>query len=178
MISDWDCLERARRGDETAWQWLIERYNSRLIKTVLLITGSMAAAQDLVQETFVRLLRHGSRHREGNLGAYLSTIAYRLALKEKERTRRNRSADGLILTNPAPSPLEAVLKKERDRLLARAIQSLEEHHRDTLVLRFYGGHNYNEIARILSLPIGTVKSRIFYAVKECRRLLREKGILE
>jgi RNA polymerase sigma-70 factor (ECF subfamily) len=178
MISDWDCLERARRGDETGWQRLIEQYTPQLIKTALLITGSMVTAQDLVQEAFVRLLRHGSRHREGSLGAYLSTIAYRLALKEKERAQRDRSVDGVILTNPAPSPLEAVLKSERDHLLARAIRSLEEHHRDTLVLRFYGGHSYDEIARIMSLPIGTVKSRIFYAVKECRRLLREKGILE
>ena len=178
MTSDWDCLTRAQGGDETAWQWLIEQHSPPLIKMTLLITGSMSVAQDLVQETFVRLLRYGSKHREGSFKAYLSTIAYRLALKEKKRSQRNLSLDNQTLADPAPSPLKAVLQKERDRHIASAIHSLDEHHKDILILRFYGNHSYEEIAQMTGLPIGTVKSRIFYAVKACRKKLQEKGIFD
>jgi RNA polymerase sigma-70 factor (ECF subfamily) len=176
--SDWDCLARAQKGDENAWRWLIEQHNLPLIKMTFLITGSMSVARDLVQETFVRLLRHGSKHREGNFKSYLSTIAYRLALKEKKRSQRNLSLDTQTLTDSAPSPLNAVLLKERDRYIASAIHSLDEHHKDILILRFYGNHSYDEIAQMTDLPIGTVKSRIFYAVKACRKILQEKGIFD
>ena len=178
MSSDWDSLARAQKGDETAWHWLIEQHSPSLIKTTLLITGSMNIARDLVQETFARLLRHGSKHREGSFRAYLSTIAYRLALKEKKRSQRHLSLDHHTLSDPAPSPLKAVLLKERDYHIANAIRSLDEHHRDILILRFYGNHSYDEISQMTDVPIGTVKSRIFYAVKACRKILQEKGIFD
>jgi len=178
MSSDWDCLNCAQRGDETAWCYLVEQYSPPLIKMTLLMTGSMSIAQDLVQETFVRLLRHRSKHREGSFKAYLSTIAYRLALKEKKRSQRNLSLESQTLTDPTPSPLKSVLLKERDDYIANAIHALDEHHRDILISRFYGNHSYDDIARMTNLPIGTVKSRIFYAVKACRKTLQEKGIFD
>ncbi len=178
MISDWDCLANARNGDEAAWQRLIERHHPRLIRMTFLITGSMHTAQDLVQETFIRLLRLRANPRGGCFSAYLSRIAFNLALKEKKRIQRNRTLDDLNPVDKAPTPLEALMKKERDRCLAKVIGSLEENHRHILVLRFYGGHSYEEIARITNLPLGTVKSRIFYAVKQCRKGLHEKGIIE
>lgn len=177
MMSDWECLELARKGDETAWHRLIERHNPQLIKMTLLITGSMDAARDLAQETFVRLFHHGVKHSAGSFKAYLSTIAYRLALKEKKRAARNRDLNHVNPADDAPTPLEAVLQKERDYHLVRVINSLEEHHRNILILRFYGENTYEEIARITNLPLGTVKSRIFYGVKTCQKKLREKGIL-
>jgi RNA polymerase sigma-70 factor (ECF subfamily) len=177
MKSDWECLERARRGDETAWRELIARHQSALLRTVLLITGSLPSAHDLAQETFVRLLRRRPRHRRGSFRAYLSTIAYRLALKELKRTRRQANLDNLDLPDQKPDPLAAILREERDRQLAAVIGELPEHHRTILVLRFYGRHSYDEIAQITALPLGTVKSRIFNAVKACRAGMYEKGIL-
>jgi RNA polymerase sigma-70 factor (ECF subfamily) len=176
--TDWECYRRARRGDEDAWRCLLERHHSRLVKMTYLITGSLAAAHDLAQETLIILLRRGVRHQQGSFGAYLSTIAYHLALKEKKRVSRLYQLDGSGAPDCAASPLDTILQAERDRLIAEAIRSLDGGHRDVLVLRLYGRHSYAEIARMMNLPLGTIKSRIFYAVKTCRNILRQKGVLE
>jgi RNA polymerase sigma-70 factor (ECF subfamily) len=177
MISDWDCLDRARRGDEDAWQLLFERHHLGLIKIAVLITGSLEAAKDLAQESFVRLLQSRVKHTDGSFKSYLSTIAYRLALKEKKRSSREKDFEGSDMPDGNPSPLEKTVREERDRHLVRTIRALPEHHRDILILRFYGEHSYEEIARLTRLPLGTVKSRIFYAVKMCGAELRERGVI-
>jgi RNA polymerase sigma-70 factor (ECF subfamily) len=178
MMSDWDCLERARKGDDDAWRLLFERHNTSLIKFTSLIIGSIDAAKDVAQESFIRLIHSRTNHREGSFKTYLSTIAYRLALKEKKRQQRKQDLDSYDITDESPLPLEAAVQEEQAKQVVRAIQSLPEHHRDILVLRFYGEHSYDEIARITRLPVGTIKSRIFYAVKSCQKQLREKGVLE
>lgn len=178
MSSDWELWDGARRGDESAWRALIGRHHSRLLSLALLITGSATAAQDVAQEALTRVLELEVTHRRGSVGGLLSTIAYRLALKERERSNRHTTIVGHDPPESAPSALENLLARERDRHITAVIQSLDSEHRDTLVLRFYGGHSYQEIANLTETPLGTVKSRLFYAVKECRKKLREKGILE
>ncbi len=178
IISAWECLERAQKGDEGAWQELVRRYYPSLLKTTSLITGSMESAKDLVQETFVKMLQTKPKHHQGDVGGYLSTIAYRLALKEKARYQKSRSLDEDELADESASALENVVIEENQKYLIRAIQSLSEEHRDILILRFYGNHSYEKIAELTQLPLGTVKSRIFYAVKSCQEKLRKEGVLE
>ena len=178
MITDWEYLERARHGDESAWHWLVLRHNPALLRTILLITGSLAVAKDLAQETFVRLLERAPRHQEGSFKAYLSTIAYRLALKERQRTRRQTDLAACDPSDPGPTPLEGLLGEERQRQLALVLADLSEPHRAILILRFYGHHSYEDIAQITAVPLGTVKSRLFHAVQACRHGMREKGLLE
>jgi len=175
-VNDWECLERAKRGEESAWRTLVERHHARLLGISLLITGSSSAAKDIAQESFVRLLDANVSHREGTVQGLLSTIAYRLALKEKARGQRTEDIAAINPANPSPSPLDELLAEERDRLVAAAIRSLDPQHRDILVLRFYGEHSYEEIAGLTGIPLGTVKSRIFYAVKSCQQFLRDKGL--
>jgi RNA polymerase sigma-70 factor (ECF subfamily) len=178
VSDEWDILERARLGDNGASKTLLERFQSKLTALALLITGSPTVARDVAQEALVRALRADRLHRNGSVQGYLSTIAYRLALKEIEQGRKWTSIDGVDPPASTLSPLNELLLEERDRIIARAIQSLQPDHRDILVLRFYGGQSYLDIAQFLNLPLGTVKSRIFYAVKQCRTILQEKGILE
>jgi RNA polymerase sigma-70 factor (ECF subfamily) len=178
VSTDWDQLAHARRGDEAAWRDLVERHSPRLLKMALLITGSVAAAQDIAQETFMELHRTRPRHKRGSLKGYLSTIAYHLALKEKRKIASLEPIDEIAPAAGNPSPLEIALAEERERIIFDVIRSLEEGHRDILILRFYGGHSYREIAGISGIPLGTVKSRIFNALKTCRRRLRDKGVLE
>jgi RNA polymerase sigma-70 factor (ECF subfamily) len=178
LNSDWDCLLRAQKGEKDSCCELIERHQSRLMALALLITGCSVAADDVVQETFVRALNARLRDTSGTVQGFLGTIAYRLALKESSRAGRNVNLELLDPTDRTPGPLENVLINERDRLVARTIGALDDDHRDVLVLRFYGGHSYEEIAGVLKVPIGTVKSRLFYAVKSCREKLREKGVLK
>jgi RNA polymerase sigma-70 factor (ECF subfamily) len=178
LNSDWDCLLRARRGEKESCRELIEKHQSRLTALALLITGCAAAADDVVQETFVRALNAKLQNTAGTVHGFLGTIAYRLALKESSRTGRNVDLGSFDPPDRTPGPLENVLIDERDRLVAGAIGALDTDHRDVLVLRFYGGHSYEEIAGLLKVPLGTVKSRLFYAVKSCREMLHNKGVLK
>jgi len=175
---EWECFFRAQHGDETAWRVLTGQHQTRLAALALFITGSGAAADDIVQETFVRALRAKIKHTKGTVQGFLSTIAYRLALKEAKRTSRHIKIGDIDLPHQGESALDKVLEDERDRLVAEAIRNLDAKHRDVLILRFYCGYSYEETAEILEIPLGTVKSRIFHAVKSCREILRQKGVFK
>jgi RNA polymerase sigma-70 factor (ECF subfamily) len=175
---DWECFRRARGGDEEAWQALWKRYRARLAALALLITGSGTAADDVVQETFVRAMGAQIKDASGTVHGLLGTIAYRLAVKEAQRTRRHVRLERMEPPDRGASPMQQVLDTERERIIAEAIEHLGAEHRDVLLLRFYGGHGYAEMADLLDLPLGTVKSRLFYAIQSCRDILRRKGVLD
>ena len=178
MTDDWRCLELAREGDEMAWRILFERHYPPLVRMAACITGSLDTAQDLAQESFVRLLHVEIRHRNGSFKSFLSTIAYRLALKERKRHHSVQKLDGVLVADGSPSPLELAIRDETDRIILRVIQSLSMEHREILTLRYFGGHSYEEIAEITEVPIGTVKSRIFSAMKICQEKLKERGVFK
>lgn len=178
MIDDWRCLELAHRGNEKAWRDLFERHYPSLVRMTSSITGSMETGKDLAQESFVRLLHFRIRHHTGTVRSLLSTIAYRLALKERSRHSSLLPSGIELIPDGAPSPLELTIRNETDRIIVRVIQSLSVEHREILILRFFGGNSYEDIARITALPIGTVKSRIFYAVKICQEKLKQQGIFK
>jgi RNA polymerase sigma-70 factor (ECF subfamily) len=176
MTDDWLRLEQARDGDESAWRALFETYYLLTVKMAYFITGSLESAKDIGQEAFVVLLRANIRHQNGSLKSFLSTIAYRLAVKERMRRNQLRDLDAVSIADDSASGLEAAVRNETDRLIVRTIQSLNAEQREILTLRFFGGNSYEDIARIMSIPVGTVKSRIFYAVKSCRQMFKEQGI--
>ena len=172
----WDDLAQARDGSQAAWRMLFERYSPRLLRMAALMTGSPDAARDCVQETFIRVMRSATPHRRGSFRAYLSTITYRLALKEKLRLSRQVPPDAVEPASTDPSPLDVAIADERRREIVRALLSLPTHHREVLVLRLHGEHSYEEIAEITGIPLGTVKSRIFHAVKLVRQRINNRGI--
>jgi RNA polymerase sigma-70 factor (ECF subfamily) len=176
MTDDWWRLDMARDGDESAWQSLFERHYQGLVRMALFITGSLESAQDVAQETFVSLLRANIHHRNGSLKSFLSTIAYRLSLKERARLHAQGKLDAHPIIDESPSVLENAVQDETDRLIVHALQGLPLEYREVLTLRFFGEHSYEEIAQIMEIPIGTVKSRIFYGIKGCREKLRGQGV--
>ena len=178
MTSDWDYFDRARNGDENAWNFLFNRYYRLLLNIGLLITGSIDVAKDLTQETLIRMIKAKVKHREGSFKTYISTIDYRLALKEKGRAKRISSTENLQIIDDTNSPLDLVIRAEKEKYIYNIIVSLPEDQKEILILRLYGEQSYDDIARTMQIPLGTVKSRIFYAVKQCREKLLEKGIIE
>jgi len=170
--TDWECLDRAQGGDEGAWRALFRRHEPRLRRIAWLVTGSADAAADIAQETFVRVIRRKLPHRRGSFAAYLTTAAFRLALREKARLGRNHGFDEEAFPAGNESPLDAAARAGREELMAAVLASLPPDQREVIALRFYGGHAYGEIAVILGVPEGTVKSRIFYAIKQCRKEFR------
>jgi RNA polymerase sigma-70 factor (ECF subfamily) len=178
MNSDWEYLSSAKQGDEIAAKVLFNKYNKIIFKIAGLITGSLDAAKDITQESFIRLFNASVVHNNGNFKSYLTTIAYRLALKEKYRFSKNRSVYKEDIKINSDLSLYTQEKNETKKIIFSAINSLPDKQKEILVLRFYGNHSYEEISEITNVPIGTVKSRIYYAVQECRKILKKKGLFD
>ena len=178
MTDDWLRLDRARAGDKAAWEILFEQYYPALVRMAFVITGSYPSGQDIAQEAFVDLLRAKIRHRDGSVKSFLSTIAYRKALKERQTLLARGNLDGDAVTDESPSILEGVVKNETDRLILCAVRALAIEQREVLTLRYFGEQSYEEIAQALKIPLGTVKSRIFYEIKSCRDKLSKQGVFK
>lgn len=175
--SDWSLLTLARAGYRNAWQSLVDKHYQRLVNLAFLITGSRDTACDIAQETFLRVIECYPKHELGTLSGYLSTIAFHCALKKKDQQKREASLENV--TNSLDSgftPWEHVVVNEQMEMAAHAIAALDADERDVLVLRFYGGLSYEEIADQLKVPLGTVKSRLFRAVGKCREYFVKMGV--
>ena len=184
--SDHSLLEAARAGDEAAFAELVRRYRNQITNYVYRLTNDYDAAVDLAQETFMRVFRAADRYRSSYaFSTYIYRIATNLAVSELRRRRRRRlvSLTGFFQPreqggqpaefDPADGrPLQdaALVDDERRRAVARAITTLPEKYRAPLVLRDVEERSYEEIAHILGMSEGTVKSRISRA----RSFLRDK----
>lgn len=165
---------RARDGDRNAFGEIVVLYKDSLVNYLTRMTGSREEAEDIAQETFLRLIeRSGNYTEQGKLKAYIFRTATNL-LKSKARQLSRRRALRLIFLSPngnqaPPGQQTEVLQDELQAQLQIALQGLPVHYRLPVVLYDIEDWSYNQIADVLKCREGTVKSRIFRG----RRLLRE-----
>lgn len=171
----------AADGSSNALAALVHRYEKRLFNYLARMSGNLSDAEDLFQETFLRVYKHRRRYnRAARFRPWLYQIATNVCKDHQKymRLRRHasldaRSDDGTALADriadPAPGPAEqAALGDVRDAL-DRAIADLPEHQRSVFLMSRYEGLRYNEIADSLDIPVGTVKSRMNKAVNAVMR---------
>src|SRR5215468_7792645 len=157
-------LRRAQRGDEAAWRALIEKHQAAVHAVIwrLLAGRQLHRVEDLVQETFVRVLRAlpgFDPAGPATLSTWILTIATRLALNELRRPEHAALTD----EPPGARSDRADAGAERRRLAAAiqaAVATLPDHQRAVFVLREYHDLDYDEIAAVLDVDLGTVKSRL------------------
>lgn len=170
-------LERLRRREPEAFRWLLDRYGGPLYSYLARRLRDPSAAEDLVGETLVRVLKHIERYEpRGRFSAWLFTIAHRLALDYSLRAR-NRPEGGLggsaaevrepVSAERGPEG-EAAGRELRERL-ERALAALPEEQREVFFLREYGGLSFAEIADAMDCPLSTALARMRYAVLKLRR---------
>lgn len=168
---DWSVIERSRRGDSQAFAVLFERYKDLVYKTASLILDSRQEAEDVQQEVFVQVHRH--LHRYDPAKAAFTTWLYKITVNQcltQRRRHRLRRRLGLDTTDPLP-PVPSPEAQLGDEVVRRGLRGLSTKLRVILVLRYYHEFSYSEIQEILSIPMGTVKSRIHQALSELRRTL-------
>jgi RNA polymerase sigma-70 factor (ECF subfamily) len=170
------------------------RWERPVYNFVYRVVGHDEDAKDLVQETVIRVYsRLGMLQDPNKFPAWLFRIAHNVCL-DRLRSGKNRplvSTDALpeggldrLLDEGAAErlragdPEEIVYRKEVGAILARALQSLSEEQRTAVVMRTYNGYSSREIAEILGIPVGTVRSRIFHGLKNLGRVLRRLGLEE
>lgn len=172
--TDKQLVQRVKRGDKSAFDFLVLKYQSRVASIISRYTNDSQDILDLTQETFVKAYRAIERFR-GDSAFY--TWLYRIAVNtaknflesrgrrpkgsmEAEEAERLDSGDWL---RDVATPEKLLQREEMYEVMQRAIAGLPEELRSALLLREYEGLSYEDIARILECPIGTVRSRIFRA---------------
>jgi len=160
---------RLRRGDPGAFDALLARYQNRLYRYLHRVVREPAAAEDLFQQTWLRVVQNvGSLDPGRNFESWLFRIAHNLAIDHLRRHRMESldeqlpsgEAMGSVISSPAPGALERVLEEERDRLLVATLAELPAIQREVLTLRFEEEMKLEEIAEVLDIPLSTVKSRL------------------
>lgn len=175
-------IRRCQRGDPLAIEALIRRYQNYVFRLCYLVMRNEQDAEDMAQETFVRAFRALPRF-EIREGSGFEAWLYRIAVNACRSRMRRKWYQVLPWPDPAPpmasepeeQPERQVLRDEqRDEILA-AIDCLGEKHRLVVILRYYGGLSNKEIAQALSIPCGTVRSRLHMARRRLREILAKDG---
>jgi RNA polymerase sigma-70 factor (ECF subfamily) len=184
-LSDENLLAAVLYGDMDALAMLVERYQRPLTGYLDRLVGpDWSLAQDLAQETFLRVLRQRDERGDRPFRPWLFAIATNLARDHFKSAAVQRAApldDDLqtSLVDKTAGPEERALAEERGAVIAAALNTLNVEYRATLSLRFYNGLSLQEIAEILEIPLGTVKSRLSTGLRRLREALcamqREEG---
>jgi RNA polymerase sigma-70 factor (ECF subfamily) len=167
-------MTRLRSGDRQAFARLVDRHKDAVVGYLARLTGNRDRAEDLAQETFLRLYRSASGYEErGFLRAFLFRIATNLLRSEERRERRMRLLAPFLVLDREEAPVAPLrlLRAEVQREVSSAIAKLPLSYRVPLVLHELEGWSYADIAAELSCREGTVKSRIFRGRERLRRSL-------
>jgi len=165
----------ARAGDPAAWDALFRRYQLPLYSYVQELTRHEQTSLDLVQETFIKAVRHlGSLRADAKFGGWLFRIAHQLCQQHWRKARPIESLDEVLeleLATDTENPAEELVSAEQQGLFLAAIDSLPQEHRAVVLLHYLEDFDLAEIAAITGVPLGTVKSRLHNARQKLRQQL-------
>ncbi|UCC29752.1 MAG: sigma-70 family RNA polymerase sigma factor [Phycisphaerales bacterium] len=179
-LEDAKLIESVKAGQTEAYGELVRKYQDRVFNACWRICGHLEDARDLTQEAFLKGYERLSGFRqESGFYTWIFRIVVNLALSHRRQAQRRRDvsleqglrlvgsqADGLakrVGHRGGDDPAEAASEAELHGYVVRALQVLDDDHRAVIVLRDIEGFNYQEIAEILEIPPGTVKSRVHRA---------------
>lgn len=187
LNADSNLISRCLSGDEAAWEDLVRAHTRHVYALCYRFTGSGSEAQDLTQEVFMRVFRtlRSFHSAEGSFATWLARVTRNLLIDHYRRTRQERVTDSLEEQVPAVDlktaggsirPDQVLAGRETSEILQAALQRLSPELREAVILRDLQEMEYREIAQVLEIPEGTVKSRINRGRAELGRLLRKQKL--
>jgi len=173
-------IESCLRGDQQAWNTIVESYKHRIFHVAYKFVGRHDLAEELTQDIFLKLFRVlNTFDRRADFQSWLISVSrnlcidhYRSVRKKRELTDHGIDATNVPLASRGPDPLATLEYGDRRVMLQRALRQLPDTLRTAVILRDIKELTYQEIAAHLNLPDGTVKSRINRGRKELARQLR------
>jgi RNA polymerase sigma-70 factor (ECF subfamily) len=181
-------VRRCLGGDATAWEEIVRLHSRRIYNLCYRFTSSPDDAQDLTQDVFIKIYRTLGTYdvEKGAFTTWLTTLTRNLLVDHFRRTRQNRLTDSIDaglreeedslslsdrLEDDAPNPDDRLASKETQKIVQQALARLSPDLREAVILRDLQDLDYKEIAQVLKVPEGTVKSRINRGRMELARLL-------
>lgn len=175
--SDGALVAAALRGDAEAFAQLVTRYERPVYHLAYRTLKDAEEARDITQESFLRAYRSLRGFRPSSkFSTWIFAIAYHACCDRLKRLRRQSGDELPERADSAPGPEHVVIALDQAQRLRDAIDSLPEKYRTVITLYHLQGQQYDEIARVLGLPMGTVKTHLFRAKEQLRRILQ--GVLE
>ena len=175
---DFQLMERVKRGSAEAFTELFGRHQAALYRFFRRLGADRSQAEDEVQETFLKIYVHRARYRPlVSFRAFLYSVARNTWYDRLRKKRRSREIVRLDDLNPATtddlnlSTPSSVEKTDSRIDVQESLNSLSERMRVVLILSVYQGLSYPEIADVLGIPVGTVKTRVFYALRRLKEYL-------
>jgi len=188
-LADQEVVALAKAGKEAAYRELLRRYERPVFSLIFRMVRDRSLAEDLAQETFVKVLNAlGSYRPEYKFSSWIFKIANNAAIDQlrrreldtlsldgspEARTADEIEATALQATDRAESPLEELESRETGAAIEQAISRLRPEYRTCILLRHVEGRSYEEIAEVMDLPLGTVKTYIHRARLELREYLAD-----
>ena len=175
-----EIIEECLAGKQGAWEMLVNTYSKRIFNMAYQFSGSYEQAEDLTQEIFLKLYNSLSKYDfEKNFTAWLLTLAKNYLIDEYRRTKwekmnRDDFNDYFLTAEASDSPENGYLKEEKRRMIWESLNHLSSELRMAVILRDIQGRSYEEIAEILNMPLGTVKSRVNRGRLQLAYILQEK----
>ena len=166
-----ELMLRVKGGDRDAFAELYALYQKPLVNYLFRLCFNRALSEDLLQETFLRIWKAAATYEPAaKVSTWIFRIAHNLFLNEAARRREMalEGADNEMRADPASD----LKRREVQSAVRKAIEDLPEGERECLLLSEYAGFKYAEIAEILGIPVGTVKSRMFSAVQRLKEALK------
>jgi RNA polymerase sigma-70 factor (ECF subfamily) len=183
LSGDYKLVERCLRGDDAAWEMIVNSYGQRIYNLSYRYTGRKEDAEDLTQEIMIRIYRNLRSYRSdaGSLQNWILRVARNLVIDHYRQSRRFRQFGGSeeletlnIADDTSPNPQRAAEQIESARFLQSGLQALSPELKEAIILRDLEGMAYQDIADFLRVPEGTIKSRINRGRLELARLLSKR----
>lgn len=174
MDSDDDLLAAVARGDQESLRALYERHAEGMLRMVCRMTPSAAVAEELLQEAWLAVWRSaGSFRRESSVKSWLYGVARRQALSRLRRPEPPTSALDEARSQPDPGAgvEDVVIARAARGSLADAVRDLPAHLQEVVLLVLVDDLPYPDVAKVLGVPVGTVKSRMFHARRQLAEAL-------
>lgn len=179
MDEDAELIHRLATGDEEALNVLMDRYGAPLLHFAHRLVGDMQLAEEIFQDTMLKAWQQATQFRlDGHLKAWLFRVARNNAI-DHMRKKRVPMEEYSSSLETAATTFRPEREAERSWLSFEVLQSIAELptvYREVIELRFFQQLGYQEIAGALGIPLGTVKSRLNYAIQRLTKILRERGI--
>ena len=183
LDADSSLVERCLGGEEAAWEELVKTHTRRVYSICYRFTGTDSEAQDITQEVFLRIFQNlkSFRSGEGSFVVWLTRLTRNLLIDNYRRSRMQRATDSIEdqlpvieeKSSPHYQPEARVSGREASEILQNGLRKLSPELREAVVLRDLQELEYREIAQVLNVPEGTVKSRLNRGRAELARVLRK-----
>ncbi|MBI1741633.1 sigma-70 family RNA polymerase sigma factor [Candidatus Acetothermia bacterium] len=177
LESERELIEKSLQGDLNSWGKIVIRYKQAVFGVALHILGKPADAEDAMQDAFIRAYQSLRTFQiDRKFSTWLFTVTANICKNKLRREKFFSPLKHISKLVGGEDPARTAARDERHQMLRDALQLLDESYRLPLVLRYYQDMDYKEIAEILELPEGTVKTRLHRGKLELKKILEAKGV--